>query len=111
MININDKLEQNSILLSVLSSEYYSKTVLDMMISLKGKKICYITLNKPSNSLMKHFKSNGVDTKNLFFIDAITSSINKNAELENGILISSPYAFTEMGIAIGEVLKTKSFDL
>jgi len=110
-INIQNELDNNSILLSIMSSQSYNNSITSLVKGLENKKICYVTLTKTSSSLIKIFKSRNIDTNNLFFIDAITSSMNHNKEINNGILISSPSAFTELSIAINEVLKSGSFDL
>ncbi len=110
-INIQNELDNNFILLSIMSSQSYNNSISSLMKGLENKKVCYVTLTKTSSSLVKIFESRNISTKNLFFIDAITSSMNHNKNINNGILISSPSAFTELSIAINEVLKSKSFDL
>ncbi|MBW2988697.1 hypothetical protein KY358_00100 [Candidatus Woesearchaeota archaeon] len=110
-VDIKKELQDNSILLSVFSSEYYNKSVVHLFRNLNNRRVCYVTLNKTADSIAKNFSFNGIDTKNIFFIDAISSSIDKNKKMDNGILVSSPYAFTELSIAINEALNTGMFDL
>lgn len=111
MVDIKKELGSYQIILSILSNEYYNESLIKIMKQLENGKICYVTLNKTSESLIKSFKSNKIDTKNVFFIDAVTKSVDPGKLLDSSILISSPYALTELGIAISEILKTKAFDI
>jgi len=111
MVDIQKELKENPILLSVFSSEYYSKLMINLLQNLENGKICYVTLNRPTDSLIRRFELNKISTKNIFFIDAITRSISGDKEFDKGILVSSPSALTELSIAISEVQKTKKFDM
>ena len=111
MVDIKKELGSYQIILSILSNEYYNESLIKIMKQLGNGKICYVTLNKTSESLIRSFKSNRISTKNIFFIDAVTKSVEPDKALDSSILISSPYALTELGIAISEILKTKAFDI
>ena len=111
VIDIKKELETYSIILSVLPNYYYSESIRDILKNLDDARICYVDLNKGTEAAMKNFKAGGIETKNIFFIDGVSMSINSNAKFDNAILISSPYALTEMGIAISEVMKSGSFDI
>ena len=111
MVDLKKELGSSQVILSILSNEYYNESLIKIMKQLENGKICYVTLNKTSESLIRSFKSNRISTKNIFFIDAVTKSVGPNKALDNSILISSPYALTELGIAISEILKTKAFGI
>jgi hypothetical protein len=111
MIDIIKELEINPIILSIFSSSYYNESITELMKNLKEKRVCYVTLNKTTDSLMKRFKSERIKTDKIFFIDAISSTIDPAEKYDNSIIISSPYALTEISIAITEALKSKAFDI
>lgn len=111
MVDIKNELAENSILLSVFSGEFYNRSLNHLLKNLSSEKICYVSLNKTAESLTKSFRFSGINTKNIFFIDAISPSLKKGSDISNGIVVSSPYAFTELSIAIEEVLKSKIFSL
>ncbi len=111
MINIKNELERNSIILSVMPTYYYNESIAGILKNLEDAKICYVDLNKGTDAMQKSFRLNNINTKNIFFIDGVTSTISPKAKIENGILLSSPYALTEMAIAISEAMKTGAFDI
>ena len=110
-MDIRKELIDNPVLLSVLSKEHYSDSILHTIKSLKGKNICYVTLNKTSSSLINAFKYKKVDVDNIFFIDAVSQSLGADKGIDNAIFVSSPAALTELSIAISEAVKSKSFDI
>ena len=109
-MDLTKELNINPILLSVLRKEYYNESIFELMKGLKDKKLCYVTLNKPSDSLQRAFSIHNIPINNMFFIDAVSQGIGKGKDKDNTILVSSPFALTELSIAIGETLKTGAFD-
>lgn len=110
-IDIEKEFKRNSILLSIFESQFYNQSVTSLLNSLKDKKICYVTMSKTADHMIKRFNLNNIKTDSIFFIDGVSCALNKCSTRENVISISSPYAFTELSIAINEILKTKEFDL
>ena len=111
MMGIEKELSENRILLSVFSGDHYNESVLETMKELEKERICYVTLNKPSSSLKKRFNSKKINSDKIFFIDAVSAGIGKKNSDDNVVFVSSPMAFTELGIAISEALKAGSFDV
>ncbi|MBR9677132.1 hypothetical protein GOV04_03255 [Candidatus Woesearchaeota archaeon] len=52
--------------------------------------ICYVCLARPYMEVIEDFKSEGVSTKNFYFIDAVTKIQKSMVSTENATLISSP---------------------
>ncbi len=111
MHSIKSDIEKYNVILSVLPTYYYTEGINHIVRNISDKKICYVNLNKTTESLMKNLGDSNIDTKNIFFIDAVTKSVNSDVEYDNALLVSSPYALTELGIAISEVLKSNAFDI
>jgi KaiC/GvpD/RAD55 family RecA-like ATPase len=66
----------------------------------------YITANQPYASLVEMLTENGVDIKNLFFVDCITKRVKESPEEdENCIYIDSPKNLTDISISITEALE------
>lgn len=101
---------KGDIILSVVSEEFYNQSLFNMIGDVKGKKICYITLNKTASSLQKAMKSKKLPLKDIFFIDAVSKSL-KQKELENAVYISSPAAVNELKVAIIAALNSKICDV
>jgi KaiC/GvpD/RAD55 family RecA-like ATPase len=76
----------------------------------EGKKICYVTINKPYDTLIQILKKNNIDTKKFFFVDAITKTIKEASPVDNCVFVSSPNSLTEMSIAVRAACK-QGFDI
>lgn len=63
----------------------------------------YVTVNKPYNALVEALERQGVRTKNMVFIDAISRSIGEGKESTQGCLfLDGPADLTSIGIAVVE---------
>ncbi|MBN1941585.1 MAG: hypothetical protein JW772_05380 [Candidatus Diapherotrites archaeon] len=68
----------------------------------------YITMNKPYNTISRALEDNKIDTKKIFFVDAISGVIGvEKSENENCVTLRSPSALTELGIVISKVCSAK----
>ena len=102
--------ENGNTYLSVLSNDHYDNNLFKVLKKLKGRKVCFVTLNKSAEVLENSLKSIGISSKDVLFIDAVSKSLGKNVNRENVLFLSSPMALTELSLAINEVSKTKKFD-
>jgi|TARA_B100002003_G_scaffold250704_1_gene291102 hypothetical protein len=106
-----DKKQKHDIILEILPEMYYNPDIVESIKRIDGKKVCYVTLNKTSKALKNTFTSNGINTDNIFFVDAISKSIGLNDDKNDTLFISSPYAFTEISIALSQLMKHNVFDI
>ena len=74
-MNIKRELASNDILLLVLYHVDYEKKSLDLIKSLSGERVIYITTNKTFDSIETNLQSLGVDTDKISYIDALSKSI------------------------------------
>lgn len=94
----------------MIPNERYSKIIIDVAKQLAGsyKHICYVSLNKLYDPLLKGLADNKVDVGKFFFIDCISRGVMKTPEkIKNCEFLSSPQALTEMHISISKNLKAK----
>ena len=110
-MDLKKELDVNDIFLMVLHKDTYAESLIEIIHLLKGKKVCYITLNKTAESIHKTLQSNKINTKNVFFIDAVSEGINVDHDQDYIVTVSSPAALTELSIAISEAIKSKYFDV
>ncbi|MFH1317035.1 MAG: hypothetical protein ABII01_05950 [Candidatus Woesearchaeota archaeon] len=110
-MDLKEELITNNVLLSVHSKNYYNESVFESMKHLKDQNICYVSMNKPAPHLESSFKAAGIDTNNVFFIDAISRGVGPYTEKENMLFVSSPQALSELSIAITQSLSTGVFDV
>jgi KaiC/GvpD/RAD55 family RecA-like ATPase len=66
--------------------------------------ICYVSLNKPYQTLLSVFQKQGIDPHKIVFIDGVTAGF-KQAGLQEVVFVSSPRALTEINIAINKVIQ------
>jgi len=103
------KVKAKEIVLILSDEKKYLETNLEILGILTGKlkgKGIYVTINRPFDSLIELLKEKKINSKNLFFIDAITLTISGQAkEVSNCLFINSPNSLTELGIALGEAFK------
>lgn len=104
--DIKKEIKGNQIIVFVIPNEEYAARLKEVtsILSKLYKNICYISLNKPYNVLIKKLKESKINTKKFFFIDCITESV-KGKPVGDGVLyVSSPRAFTELSIMIKKIL-------
>jgi hypothetical protein len=105
IIRDNDK----RIILALSPSRTYRENTLTMIKGIqKGNlHIILICVNQPAAFLMDFYQRNGIDTRRIFFIDAITQyAIGSPGEsTDNCVFVSRPNNLTAIGIAVTTTLK------
>ncbi len=105
-MNIKNELSKNQNVLLVMTGAEYNSSILNVMKSLSGKNVCYVTINKTFDSLREIFKKKKINTKNVVFVDAISKSIKNVPDQSDQVYyISSPGALTELSLVISKFLK------
>ncbi len=93
-------------MITVVSSEDFSKEVLNTVKEASKHSVCYVTLNKTFDALNESFSKKGVNMENLVFIDAISKSIQKKPnQSKNVYYVSSPGSLTELSLVISKFLR------
>lgn len=65
---------------------------------------CYVSLNKPYDVITGIFERNKINTKSMYFIDAVTVGFDK-PKVKNVYFVTSPKALTEIDIEMNKVIK------
>ncbi len=109
-----EELSENYIVTITSSSEKYSqvnKVVMDYFVNKKKLNGIYVTMNKPYETLINIFEKNKINTKNVFFVDAISGMLGEEkSEAENCLVLQSPSALTEMSITISNACNSKKLN-
>jgi hypothetical protein len=102
---IDPTIKNNSISVIVMPNTVYNETLKEIVSAALEKhgSLCYISLNKPYNSVISYLEKNGVGSENIIFIDAVTKKIESDSE--QVIYVSSPTALTEINITMNKVLE------
>ena len=113
-MELNQDVFDNQIILIVTSKTNYNQTLQNTLNSLKSKinqeKICYVTLNKPYNTIQNNLKNKEFPLDKFYFIDGITSTVETPEPVDNCTFISSPSALTDLSLAFSEALKEHECD-
>lgn len=105
-MNIKTELSKNQNVLLVMTNSEYNSSIIDVVKSISGKNVCYVTINKTFDSLMEIFNKKKVNIKNVVFVDAISKSIKDVPDQSDQVYyISSPGALTELSLVISKFLK------
>lgn len=106
-------LEEGSITVLIIPNNKYTDNLNEVSARFsKDYKACvYVSLNTIYSSLDKRLKSKKIATGKFFFVDGMTKSIDpRSEESRNCVYISSPSALTELSIALGKLIDSRSFD-
>jgi hypothetical protein len=99
---IKKGIKKNKILIFLIPKKEYSKYVTEIAQAsysmLKG--ICFVSLNKPYQTLSPVFKGKGIKLEKLVFIDAVSTGFKKESGGARVVAVSSPKALTELNIKI-----------
>ncbi len=109
MVDLKKELSKNSTILLVMSGKKYNTEIVKNVKKLATKNsVCYVTLNKTSDSLKELFEKKKVNLENITFVDCITKSIKNTAQQGyNVYFISSPGALTELSLVITKFMRHK----
>lgn len=103
-------LKPKTVVLFIIDAKKYHKIhpkVLRTIIEEKCFAGIYITINKPYNALIRYLKENKIDTKNIFFIDAISRVVGGSIRMTKDCLfIPSPSQLTDLAIALTQALES-----
>ena len=102
---ILDALNEGNLIIVTTSKEKYNLTMQNLYTEFLnyGKKIGYITINRPYSNV--HLKGD------VYFVDAITATVQQPPKLNNCIFVSSPTALTELSIAFSSLFGEKGCSL
>jgi archaellum biogenesis ATPase FlaH len=101
--------DDKRIILTLSPSRTYRENTLQMIraIQKENLQIILICVNQPAAFLMDFYQRNGIDTRGIFFIDAITqyAAGRVTESYVNCRIIAKPNDLTEIGIAVSTTLK------
>jgi len=103
--NLKELISSKRTLLVVLDEDLYEKKITELLKSLGkiGKKICYVSLNKPYKDIVEDFKENDIPLRNFFFVDVLSSHYIRPEPTKNCVFVSAP---TDLHSIIMAILKT-----
>jgi hypothetical protein len=111
-MGLTEDLSEKQIVLIVFpKAEYMSKLMkIVQAVDETSKKICYVSLNKPYNSIIASLKANNLDVGKYYFIDVLTSTVQTPRPAENCEFVQSPGALTDISLAFSKAIQEKACD-
>jgi len=94
-------LDSKHIVLMNIESEHYSDSIFETLRYMTGKGMggVYLTSARPYDFLSKKLEKDGIDTKNIYFIDTVSCMIgDPPGEMGNRVFIKSPAALDDIEI-------------
>lgn len=102
------KVPKDSIVLVNVAAANYFHTNMEILRFLCNEEALagvYVTVNKPYDTIKRVLEEENVNTKHLFFIDAITrNSGGEGKNTENVFYLDSPENLTGLGVALSEAV-------
>ena len=95
------------IILVLTNAKNYQEVYIEIIKTLTSSENTpgvYITLNKPYSTLNSIFEKEGIDSRMLFFIDAISRTSGEPTKVKNCLFIGSPQYLSDISIALTEAV-------
>jgi len=111
-MGLKKEIEDNQVIVAVIPNREYSVKLMEIVkvLAADHKRICYVSLNKPFDAIIKILEKSKIDSKKFCFIDCITQTVKAAKTTDRVLFISSPRALTDLSIAMTELLKTKKIE-
>jgi hypothetical protein len=111
-MELSETLKEKQIVLIVFPKAKYMAELANIVKAADSasKKICYVCLNKPYNSIMSGLKSMGLSESKYFFIDVLTSAVKAPTALDYCEFVQSPSALTDISLAFSKAVEEKGCD-
>lgn len=111
-MDLADEIKNKQIILVVFPKSQYAHRVIEIVkiIDMVSNKICYVSLNKPYNSIIENLKANNLNVDKYFFIDVLTSTVKTPEHADNCEFVQSPSALTDISLAFTKAVQEKGCD-
>ncbi len=104
------EIPEKGIILVVSRSNHYNDVnthIIKSIVNKRKKNCLYLSLNKPSFTLLEGFGEAGIDTSKLLIIDCVTRLAGDEVERAgNTIFVDSPQNLTDLGSVLDGSLKS-----
>lgn len=111
-MSLADEMRGKQIILVVFPKSKYMSNLMEVIkaVDATSKKICYVSLNKPYNSVISNLKTNNLNIDKYFFIDVLTSTVKAPAPTDNCEFVQSPSALTDISLAFTKAIQEEGCD-
>ena len=105
----NKEIIKNKVIVFLIPNKDYQdmlKSITKSVIDKVGN-VLYISLNRPAEKIIEILKGDNIDTKKIFFVDAITKRFKSKVSKRGVIYISSPKNFDKFKDDLNQILEEK----
>lgn len=105
----NKKIIKNKVIVFLIPNKDYQDMLISITKSVADKvgNVLYISLNRPAEKIIEILKGDNIDTKKLFFVDAITKGFKSKVSKRGVMYISSPKNFDKFKNELNQILEKK----
>ena len=84
-MDLAEEIRNKQIVLIVFPKAKYMSKLSEIVkaVDTASKKVCYVSLNKPYNSIIENLKASNLDINKYFFIDVLTSTVKTPKPIDN----------------------------
>ena len=117
-MDLKKLMEGNQNLVLLIPNKHYPDALVEIARDLaeRNESICYVSINKPSESIKKAFVKEGIDESKFYFIDCISRTItHKEEELdgkakERTIFIDGPHSLTQLSLELFNIIEREKIE-
>lgn len=99
-------LDEEGVILVIPTAEEYQEVnqeIIHHLVQEKDLNGIYTTVNEPYRTVKNFLQEGGIDTENIFFVDAVSMDIGaEEVERENVMYLESPQHLTDISIVMSE---------
>lgn len=112
MMDMKAELASGQIILMVTSKSKYLSVVGDIHDGLSGLgTLGYVTVNKPYATICKDLEKKGINPKEVFFVDAITATVQAPPIVNNCYFVASPTSLTDLSLSFSSLASENNCEI
>ena len=107
-----EEIEKNRIVVFLIPNKIYQEELLQIAKSATNVfgKIIYLSLNRPSESIIGALKEIDVNTEKFLFVDAVNKGVKPDIAYHNVVFINSPQDFEKFNIELNQIIEKEKFE-
>ncbi|MDY6776997.1 MAG: hypothetical protein SVQ76_02715 [Candidatus Nanohaloarchaea archaeon] len=107
--NLEKALQEEGVTLVISEAGEYHGTnreIVDYLVNDQGLTGIYATVNEPYRTVERFLQEGGIDTGEVFFVDAISKDVGaEEPEKDNLMFLESPQHLTDISIVLSETIE------
>ena len=104
-----EQIIKNKVIIFLIPNKIYQAELLRIVESIANKfsRILYLSLNKPTESIIETFKEINIDTEKFLFVDGVNKDVQPNLTYNNIVFINSPENFEKFNTELNQIIENE----